>query len=161
CYEKLDLWAELTHDGFVMHVKAYCLMTRHPVKLESLTPDLRDDAPTDERGRVERPSRDFRGEVFRRFLGALEPLRSSGKLGGILFQFPSYVVYKDRSLEYLQWAREQLGEDEMLVEFRHSSWFDEDHRNETLRFLEELGATNGKQLRRLLQAAKVPVSAAG
>ena len=129
-------------DGFVMHVKAFGLMTRHPVKLESLPPDLRDDAPTDDRGRVERPSREFRGEVFRRFLEALEPLRSAGKLGGILFQFPSYVVYKDRSLDYLQWAREQLGNDEMLVEFRHVSWLDDEHRDETLRLLEELRATH-------------------
>jgi len=134
-------WADRTPDGFVMHVKAFGLMTRHPVKLESLPPDLRDEAPTDQRGRVERPSREFRGEVFRRFLGALEPLRSRGKLGGILFQFPSYVVYKDRSLEYLQWAREQLGDDEMLVEFRHRSWLDDDNRAETLSFLEAIGAS--------------------
>src|SRR5437773_9189227 len=137
-----ERWAEHTRDALVMHVKAFGLMTRHPVKLESLPPDLRDEAPTDDQGRVERPSREFRGEVFRRFLEALEPLRSSGKLGGILFQFPSYVVYKDRSLDYLQWAHEQLGDDEMLVEFRHGSWFDDEHREETLRFLEELGATN-------------------
>jgi uncharacterized protein YecE (DUF72 family) len=117
-------------------------MTRHSVKLEALPPDLRDEAPTDDKGRVERPSREFRGEVFRRFLEALEPLRSAGKLGGILFQFPSYVVYKDRSLEYLQWAREQVGDDEMLVEFRHVSWLDDEHRDETLRFLEQLGATH-------------------
>jgi uncharacterized protein YecE (DUF72 family) len=140
--EMVRRWAERTPDGFVMHVKAFGLMTRHPVKLEALPPDLRDDAPTDDKGRVERPSREFRGEVFRRFLEALEPLRSAGKLGGILCQFPSYVVYKDRSLEYLQWAREQLGGDEMLVEFRHISWLDEEHRDETLRFLEQLGATN-------------------
>src|SRR4029079_2504942 len=123
-------------------VKAFGLMTRHPVKLEALPPDLRDDAPTDDKGRVERPWREFRGEVFRRFLEALEPLGSAGKLGGILFQFPSYVVYKDRSLEYLQWAREQLGEDEMLVEFRHASWLHENNRGYTLRFLEDLGAAN-------------------
>ena len=140
--EMVRRWAERTPDDFVMHIKAFGLMTRHPVKLEALPPDLRDDAPTDDKGRVERPSREFRGEVFRRFLEALEPLRSAGKLGGILFQFPSYVVFKDRSLEYLQWARDQLGDDEMLVEFRHSSWFDDDHRDETLRFLEELGAAN-------------------
>ena len=140
--EMVRRWAERTPDDFVMHIKAFGLMTRHPVKLEALPPDLRDDAPTDDKGRVERPSREFRGEVFRRFLEALEPLRSAGKLGGILFQFPSYVVFKDRSLEYLQWAREQLGNDEMLVEFRHSSWFDDDHRDETLGFLEELGAAN-------------------
>jgi uncharacterized protein YecE (DUF72 family) len=123
-------------------VKAFGLMTRHPVKLETLPPDLRADAPVDEKGRVDRPSREFRGEVFRLFLDALEPLRAQGKLGGILFQFPSYVVRKDASLDYLRWARAQLGDDEMLVEFRHSSWLDEDAREETLRFLEELGATH-------------------
>jgi uncharacterized protein YecE (DUF72 family) len=140
--EMVQRWAERTPDDFVMHVKAFGLMTRHPVKLEALPPDLREEAPTDDKGRVERPSREFRGEVFRRFLEALEPLRSAGKLGGILFQFPSYVVYKDRSLDYLQWAREQIGDDEMLVEFRHVSWLDDEHRGETLRFLEELGATH-------------------
>ncbi len=132
--EMVQRWAKRTPEGFVMHVKAFGLMTRHPVKLESLPPDLRDDAPVDDRGRVERPSREFRGEVFRRFLEALEPLRSAGKL--------AYVVYKDRSLEYLQWAREQLGDDEMLVEFRHVSWLDDEHREETLRLLEGLGATH-------------------
>jgi uncharacterized protein YecE (DUF72 family) len=140
--EMVRRWAERTPDDFVMHVKAFGLMTRHPVKLEALPPDLRDEAPTDDKGRVERPSREFRGEVFRRFLEALEPLRSAGKLGGILFQFPSYVVYKDRSVEYLQWAREQVGGDDMLVEFRHVSWLDDEHRDETLRFLEQLGATH-------------------
>jgi uncharacterized protein YecE (DUF72 family) len=79
--------------------------------------------------------------VFRRFLGALEPLRSTGKLGGILFQFPAYVVFKDRSLDYIEWAREQLGGDEMLVELRHRSWLDDENRAETLAFLERIGAT--------------------
>ena len=47
--EMVERWAERTPEGFVMHVKAFGLMTRHPVKLESLPPDLRDEAPTDER----------------------------------------------------------------------------------------------------------------
>jgi uncharacterized protein YecE (DUF72 family) len=133
-------WAERTPPGFVMHVKAFGLMTRHPVKLEVLPEDLRDAMPVDERGRVDRPPRELRGEVFRRFLEALEPLRRENKLGGILFQFPPYVVFKDRSLEYLEWAREQLGGDEMLVEFRHRSWLDDENRAETLAFLEQIGA---------------------
>jgi uncharacterized protein YecE (DUF72 family) len=140
--EMVQKWAERTPEDFVMHVKAFGLMTRHPVKLEALPPDLRDAAPVDEKGRVERPSREFRGEIFRRFLEALEPLRATGRLGGILFQFPSYVVYKDRSVDYLRWAREQVGDDEMLVEFRHVSWLDEEHRDDTLRLLEELEAGN-------------------
>jgi uncharacterized protein YecE (DUF72 family) len=140
--EMVERWAERTPDGFVMHVKAFGLMTRHPVKLEQLPPDLRDEAPTDARGRVDRPPREFRAEVFRRFLEALEPLRSRGKLGGILFQLPSYVVCKPASLDYLTWAREQMGDDELLVEFRHSSWLEEDMREETLGFLTDIGAAH-------------------
>jgi uncharacterized protein YecE (DUF72 family) len=130
-------WADRTPDGFVMHVKAFGLMTRHPVRLEQLPPDLREGMPVDDRGRVDRPPRELRGEVFRQFLGALEPLRESGKLGGILFQLPPYVVWKQSSLDYLEWAREQLGSDAMLVEPRHRSWFEEDVRADLLRWLEE------------------------
>jgi uncharacterized protein YecE (DUF72 family) len=133
-------WAERTPDGFTMHVKAFGLMTRHPVKVEVLPEDLRDAMPVDERGRVDRPPRELRGEVFRRFLEALAPLRDAGKLGGILFQLPPYVVFKSHSFDYLEWARGQLGSDAMLVEFRHRSWLEEDNRAETLSFLERIGA---------------------
>jgi uncharacterized protein YecE (DUF72 family) len=140
--EMTSKWAERTPDGFLFHVKAFGVMTRHPVKLEQLPPDLRDAAPTDERGRVDRPPREFRAEVFARFLAALEPLRAAGKLGGVLLQFPSYIVFREASIDYLRWACEHLDGHEPLVEFRHRSWLDEDHREETLGLLEELGATH-------------------
>jgi uncharacterized protein YecE (DUF72 family) len=136
----VENWADRTPSGFTMHVKAFGVMTRHPVKVDQLPTDLR-DVPTDARGRVDRPPREYRAEVFRRFREALEPLRSAGKLGGILMQFPPYVVYRPPSFEYLEWAQEQLGGDEMLVEFRHASWLDEENRAHTLRFLEEHGMT--------------------
>ena len=133
-------WARRTPEGFTMHVKAFGLMTRHPVKAEVVPEDLRAEMPVDERGRIDRPPREVRAEVFRRFLAALEPLRAAGKLGGILFQLPPYIVYKDSSLEYLTWAREQLDGYEMLVEFRHRSWLDDEHRADSLAFLERIGA---------------------
>jgi uncharacterized protein YecE (DUF72 family) len=137
--ELVARWARLVPDGFVMHVKAFGLMTRHPVKLDVLPEDLHDAVEPDERGRVDRPSREVRGEVFRRFLAALEPLREAGRLGGILMQFPPYVVPKPRSYEYLEWAREQLDGYEMLVEFRHKAWFEDPA--EPLAFLEQHGMT--------------------
>jgi uncharacterized protein YecE (DUF72 family) len=140
--EMVARWAERTPDGFVMHVKAFGVMTRHPVKREQLPPDLRDEASFDERGRIDRPSREFRAEVFTRFREALEPLRSAGKLGGILLQFPPYIVYRERSLEYLEWAQDQLPDDQILVEFRHRSWLDEEHRADTLSFLEARGLSH-------------------
>ena len=134
-------WARRTPDGFIFHVKAFGMMTRHPVKAEQLPADLRADAPLDDRGRVERPSRELRAEVFRRFRAALEPLREAGKLGGILMQFPPYVTLKPASLEYMQWAKEQLGGDEMMVEFRHRSWLEPGSAERTLDFLRSLEAT--------------------
>ena len=130
-------WAERTPEGFVMHVKAFGLMTRHPVKLEQVPPDLREGLPVDHRGRVDRPTREARAAVFREFLDALAPLRDARKLGGILFQMPPYVVWKPSSLDYLEWARKQLGGDTFLFEPRHRSWYAEDVRGELLSFLEE------------------------
>jgi len=138
--QMVENWGERTPQGFTMHVKAFGVMTRHPVKVDQLPPDLR-DVPTDARGRVDRPPREYRAEVFARFHDALEPLRSAGKRGGILMQFPPYIVPRASSLEYLEWSQEQLRGDEMLVEFRHAAWLDEEHRADTLRFLENHGMT--------------------
>jgi uncharacterized protein YecE (DUF72 family) len=140
--ETVARWAERLPEGFVMHVKAFGVMTRHPVKADALPADLREQAPVDERGRVERPPREFRAEVFARFHAALEPLRQVGKLGGILLQFPPYVVCKDLSFDYLTWAVEELRGDRALVEFRHRSWLDDENRARVLSFLEDLGATH-------------------
>ena len=137
--QMVERWAERTPPGFVMHVKAFGMMTRHPVKHAALPLELREGASSDERGRVERPQRELRAEVFARFHGALEPLRRTGKLGGILLQFPSYVVPKPASFAYLEWAQEQLRGDEMLVEFRHRSWLDDENRADVLSFLEDRG----------------------
>ncbi len=139
--ELVGNWAERTPDGFTMHVKAFGLMTRHPVKIDVIPEDLREAMPVDERGRIDRPPRELRAEIFRRFARALEPLRACGKLGGILLQFPPYVVYKPVSLEYIEWAQDQLPGDELLVEFRHRSWLDEENRARTLAFLESRGLT--------------------
>ena len=130
-------WADRTPAGFVMHVKAFGLMTRHPVKLEQVPPDLREGLPVDHRGRVDRPPPEARARVFQEFLQALQPLRDAGKLGGILFQLPPYIVWKQASLDYLEWAQEQLGGDLMLVEPRLRSWYEEDVRKELLSWLEE------------------------
>jgi uncharacterized protein YecE (DUF72 family) len=135
-------WAERVPDDFVFHMKAFGPMTRHGIKHEALPEALQASLKPDDRGRVERMPRDARAEVFAAFREMVEPIRAAGKLGGILMQMAPYVVFKDRSLEYLEWARGQLEGYDVLVEFRHRSWFDEDNRAETLSFLERLGYTN-------------------
>ena len=123
-------------DGFVFHVKAFAPMTRHPVRHQVLPAELRDAVEPDAKGRVDRMPREVRGEVFRLFSEAIQPFRDAGRLGGILLQLAPYVVYKDYSLEYLEWTSAQLPDDDLLVEFRHRSWLDDEHRADTLAFLE-------------------------
>jgi uncharacterized protein YecE (DUF72 family) len=134
--ENVEKWAAWTPDGFVFHFKAFAPITRHPIRLEQLPPELREGLRTDARDRVDRMPREVRGEVVRLFREALEPAAEAGKLGGILIQLAPYVVPKPQSWEYLEWLRAQLPDDELLVEFRHQSWLDDEHRDETLRFLE-------------------------
>jgi uncharacterized protein YecE (DUF72 family) len=135
----VERWAEVTPADFVVHVKAFGLLTRHPVRLEQVPPEFREGIPVDDRGRVDRPSREQRAPVFRAFHDVLAPLREAGKLGGILFQLPPYTVWKESSLDYLEWANEQLGGDRMLAEFRHRSWFEESVRDELFHWLDERG----------------------
>lgn len=134
--ENVEKWTAWTPDGFVFHFKAFAPITRHPVKLEQVPPELREGLATDARDRVERFPREVRGELVRLFREALEPAAEAGKLGGILVQLAPYVVPKPQSWEYLEWLRAQLPDDDLLVEFRHRSWFDDDQRAETLAFLE-------------------------
>jgi len=133
-------WADRTPSNFLFHVKAFAMMTRHPVKVEQLPPELRSEAEVDERNRVH-PSEELRTRVFTEFHRALQPLRDLGKLGGVLMQFPPYITYGEPALRYIEWAQQQLGGDEMLVEFRHRSWLEPDARERVLGFLRDLGAS--------------------
>lgn len=140
--EAAAAWARRTPDGFVFHVKAFGMMTRHPVRAEQLPPDLRDQAPVDHLGRIDHPGDDLRLAVFDRFLHGIGPLREAGRMGGVLMQMPPYIVFKPASLAYLEWAQERLDGLEMLVEFRHRSWFEEGATAQVLAFLEQRGMTH-------------------
>ena len=131
-------WADRTPDGFVMHVKAFGLMTRHPVKLEQVPPELREGLPVDApRPRRPAAARARAARVPRVPRRARAAARERASSAGILFQMPPYVVWKPSSLDYLEWARDQVGDDGFLFEPRHRSWFAEDIRAELLRWLEE------------------------
>jgi uncharacterized protein YecE (DUF72 family) len=134
-------WAAGVPEGFVFHVKAFAPMTRHPLQLKVLPEELHGGVEATESGRVDRMPREVRAEVFRLFREAVEPMRAAGKLGGILLQLAPYVVFREHSLEYLEWAQAQLPGHDLLVEFRHRSWLDDENRATTLAFLEERGLT--------------------
>lgn len=120
------LWAERTPPGFMFHIKAFAMLTRHGIKPEQLPPLIREQhsLELDRSGRVLHPSPELRSQVFALFAEALEPLRAQSKLGLILMQFPPYFVANEANRGYIVKAAGLLAPDRMAVEFRHSSWVD-------------------------------------
>lgn len=137
------LWVERTPRGFVFDVKAFRLLTQHPTPPASLWKDLRAVLPAAAAAKRNLYPRDLPAELveeaFRRFVAALLPLHSAGKLGVVLFQLPPWVYPSSVSFDYLAWAAQQLAEYPVAVEFRQGRWMDEAHRERTLRFLEDHG----------------------
>ncbi|MBI5836153.1 MAG: DUF72 domain-containing protein [Candidatus Eisenbacteria bacterium] len=60
--------------------------------------------------------------LYREFLAALEPLRESGKLKGLLAQFPWAFRYAPESLRHLDFLRNAFPDDPLHVEFRRDEW---------------------------------------
>lgn len=137
------LWAERTPAGFVFHIKAFAMLTRHGVRPEQLPRFVREEHEfdLDRGGRIFRPSEEMRAHVFALFSEALEPLRSEGKLGLLLMQFPPYFVANEANRVYIAWAAGLLAPDQVGVEFRHSSWVEPEEIETTLELLRCLGLT--------------------
>ena len=57
-----------------------------------------------------------------KLLEAITPLRDSGKLSGLLAQFPYAFRYSPASLEYIHDKNSRLDGIPLFVEFRHDSW---------------------------------------
>ena len=56
------------------------------------------------------------------FKEALKPMVESGKLSGVLAQFPYSFKYNNNHLEYLNICRDAVAPVTLFVEFRHNGW---------------------------------------
>lgn len=140
-----QLWADRTPAGFVMDFKAFAPMTTHPTDPKRLPRDLR-EALTQEVQAKKRVypkdlPKDVQDEIFARFWVALEPLRTAGKLGCILLQYPDWFTISRANKDEILHARERLPDDRIAVEFRNATWMSERNRDETLAYLRQHGLT--------------------
>jgi uncharacterized protein YecE (DUF72 family) len=137
------LWTERTGDSFIFDIKAFRLFTRHPTPLTALPKDIRQALPRETAGKSRLYYRDLPGElldeVWHRFERALLPLDSSGKLGVVLFQFPPWFASGDEPRRYILGCQTRLPQYRIAVEFRHSSWLNEENTTSTLNFLRANG----------------------
>ena len=114
-------WVERTPPGFRFDVKLHRLLSRHAAQLKELPPDLREDAETNERGRVllDRPLED---EMVRRTAEAMKPLSDAGKLGSYLLQLTPAFDPRENELDELAPVIAGLAPVPVAVEFRRRSW---------------------------------------
>ena len=138
-----EKWVKETLDNFLFDVKCHRLLSRHATKLEVLPTDLRSEVETTERGNVVLTP-ELEEEVAHRFLAELELLEHAGKLGALLLQMtPSFaprtadLMALEPLLRRLKGHRKHTRQ--VVLELRHSEWFDEQHRDETTTFLQEQG----------------------
>ncbi len=66
-----------------------------------------------------------RRDTFTQFMEAMEPLRSAGRFGCILAQFPYSFKPSAESLDYLAEFKELCGGAPVVVEYRNSQWVSE------------------------------------
>jgi uncharacterized protein YecE (DUF72 family) len=136
-------WVERTPRGFTMNVKAYGLFTGHPAKVDSLWRDIRDDLPADvakKRNVYLHHLDEFAvDEAWKRFVTALRPLDSAGKLGAVLMQYPKWFTPRRANRDALTDMRERMGDLPVCVEFRAPGWLAADDRDRTLAQLRDLG----------------------
>ncbi|MBA3264698.1 MAG: DUF72 domain-containing protein [Thermoleophilaceae bacterium] len=126
-------WVEETPDGFVFDVKAHRLLSRHSAPVESLPPELRDEAETTGRGRVTLTP-ELETALAQRLVEETAPLAEAGKLGGYLVQLTPAFGPGRHELEELDGLIAALKPRRVAVELRHRGWLRDKRRETTLRW---------------------------
>jgi uncharacterized protein YecE (DUF72 family) len=129
-------WAEVTPPGFVFDVKVHRALTRHAATLESLPPDLREGARTNDRGRV-LLTPELEVALARRLVEETTPLEESGKLGAFLAQLTPAFAPRSHELDELDRLLEALAPHRVAVELRHRGWVSEKRLERTLGWFSE------------------------
>ena len=134
-------WVDRTPENAVFDIRAHRLLTHHAAPIESIAPEVRDTLTPGLRERRQLYAEDLPARsldaALDRFLASIASVREFGKLGAVVFPFPSYFVPGARALDYLEWLRGRSGDVPMAVEFRHREWVAGKQRDATMQFLTE------------------------
>jgi uncharacterized protein YecE (DUF72 family) len=103
--EVVDGWLDRTPSSFRFNIKAFRSLTRHEREGGQPRPPTADE--------------------IRDFMAALVPLRDSGRLSAVHYQFPPWFTNRPDAREVLLETRDRHPDDIVAIEFRHRSWFDD------------------------------------
>ncbi len=138
----LKLWLENTPDGFTFNIKVFSLFTQHPTPFNALPRSIREKygEQIQAKGNIylhHLPEAAV-DELWAIFTRVLESFRIAGKLGVVLFQFPTWFHPEPRNFDYIATCQMRLSQYSLATEFQVGSWLNE-QRDETLKFLHERG----------------------
>jgi uncharacterized protein YecE (DUF72 family) len=136
------LWVERTPPEFTFNIKAFRALTQHQTPPEALPPDIRRHVAGGRNVYAKDLPAELVDELWKRYLEAIEPLESSGKLGAVHFQFPPWFTSCRGNYAYLEVIRRRMESRTVAVEFRHQSWFTDSNRAATLALERELDLVN-------------------
>jgi uncharacterized protein YecE (DUF72 family) len=139
--QNAQLWADRTPPDFVFNVKAFRIFTGHQTQPATLHRDIQqalgphvprllyyEDLPLE-----------IRDELWRRFIEALAPLKSAGKLGAVHFQFAPWLVRNRAAIAHVEHCVEKMPGHLLAAEFRHATWFHGEHLEQTIDWERALG----------------------
>jgi uncharacterized protein YecE (DUF72 family) len=127
-------WVDDTPDDFVFDVKVHRLLSRHSAPLDSLPPDLRDDAQTTDRGRV-RLTPGLETALAERLVEETAPMAEADKLGCYFVQLTPAFSPGRHELEELDRVVDAFAPHRVALELRHRGWLRDKRRERTLRWL--------------------------
>jgi uncharacterized protein YecE (DUF72 family) len=132
-------WVEVTPPGFTFDVKLHRALSRHSAQVDSLPPDLRDQAQTAGRGRVALTP-ELETALANRIVEETAPLSEAGKLGTYLLQLTPAFSPARHQLEELDRLVEVFGPLGLAIELRNRNWVDDRRREATLDWFADRGA---------------------
>ena len=139
------LWAERTPDDFTFNIKAFRLFTGHQTDRAMFPKDMQAALPQNGKKNLyyRQVPGDVLQELWRRYLEAIEPLRTAGKLGAVHFQFAPWMVNNAEGRKHVEHCADVMDGYTVAVEFRHESWFaDAERTARTLAFERERRLVN-------------------
>jgi uncharacterized protein YecE (DUF72 family) len=131
-------WVDDTPDGFIFDVKVHRLLSRHSAPLDSLPPDLRDNAQTTDRGRV-RLTPELETALAERLVEETAPMAEAHKLDCYLVQLSPAFSPGRHELEELDRLVEAFAPQRIALELRHRGWVRDERREHTLRWFADHG----------------------
>jgi uncharacterized protein YecE (DUF72 family) len=136
-------WVERTPPGFTFDIRAWSLFTGAPTLPDSLWPDLQSSVSEKHRDHrrlypVHLPA-EVLEECWDRFIHALQPLSSAGRLGAVVFQYPGWFTPRPEAWAELALLRHRMKGLPVAVELRSPKWLAGDDCEGTLEWLEEHG----------------------